>query len=130
MKKTKAQQDLKAADTGNRIDATLLKLARDLGQEIHLRPAVLEALSLNSSLDRDLGLDSLTRMELLSRIEREMRVRLPESVFSEISTLDDIKRYKATNFEDFPECFGHEDWKVTFFHNEEINQIVREQMSS
>lgn len=92
MKKTKAQQDLKAADTGNRIDATLLKLARDLGQEIHLRPAVLEALSLNSSLDRDLGLDSLTRMELLSRIEREMRVRLPESVFSEISTLDDIKR--------------------------------------
>ena len=49
---------------------------------------------------------------------------------SYLITLDDIKRYKATNFEDFPECFGHEDWKVTFFHNEEINQIVREQMSS
>jgi len=48
---------------------------------------------------------------------------------SSLITLEDIKRYKATNFEDFPECFGHEDWKVTFFHNKEITQIVREQMS-
>jgi hypothetical protein len=30
-------------------------------------------------------------------------------------------QYKATNFEDFPECFGHEDWKVTFFHNKVIS---------
>jgi len=48
---------------------------------------------------------------------------------SQLITLDDIKRYKATNFEDFPEYFSHEDWKVTFFHNEEINQILRSQMS-
>lgn len=45
-------------------------------------------------------------------------------------TLDDIKRYKATNFEDFPECFSQEDWKVTFFHNKEINQILGEQINS
>jgi hypothetical protein len=48
---------------------------------------------------------------------------------SQLITLEDIKRYKATNFEDFPEYFSHEDWKVTFFHNEEINQILRAQMS-
>ena len=48
---------------------------------------------------------------------------------SQLITLEDIKRYKATNFEGFPEYFSHEDWKVTFFHNEEINQILRAQMS-
>lgn len=48
---------------------------------------------------------------------------------SQLITLEDIKRYKATNFEDFPEYFSHEDWKVTFFHNEEINEILSAQMS-
>jgi hypothetical protein len=43
--------------------------------------------------------------------------------------MDDIKRFKATNFEDFPECFSNQDWKVTFYHNEDISNIVRSQMS-
>lgn len=47
----------------------------------------------------------------------------------QLITSEDIKRYKATNFEDFPECFGQEDWKVTFFHNKEITQIINEQIS-
>jgi hypothetical protein len=48
---------------------------------------------------------------------------------SQLICFDDIKRYKATNFEEFPECFGHEDWKVTFFHNKEITQIINQQIS-
>ena len=48
---------------------------------------------------------------------------------SQLMTLDDIKRYKATNFEDFPEFFSNEIWKVTFFHSNEINQILRQQIN-
>ena len=46
-----------------------------------------------------------------------------------LMTLDDIKRYKATNFEDFPEYFSNEIWKFTFFHSNEINQILRQQIN-
>ena len=48
---------------------------------------------------------------------------------TQLISLENIKRYKATNFEDFPECFGHEEWKVTFFHNQEISRVVREQIN-
>lgn len=48
---------------------------------------------------------------------------------SPLMTLDDIKRYKATNFEDFPEFFSNEIWKVTFFHSDEINSILRVQIN-
>ena len=92
MRNVKQQQDSGASGPDKKIDVALLNLAKELGKEIHLRPTVLESLSLKSSLDKDLGLDSLTRMELLSRIERKMGVRLPESVFAEIGTLGDLKR--------------------------------------
>lgn len=36
---------------------------------------------------------------------------------------------KAMNFENFPECFGNEDWKVTFFHNEALNEVLSQQLS-
>src|SRR4029077_2498303 len=40
------------------------------------------SLSLESSLERDLGLDSLGRVELLGRLERSFGVRLPEEVLA------------------------------------------------
>lgn len=89
---TQQAADANASAINKRIDATLLRLCRDLGREIQLRPSILNNLSLQSSIDRDLGLDSLTRMELFSRIERTMGVRLPDSVFPEIGTLEDLKR--------------------------------------
>lgn len=39
--------------------------------------------SLDSSLERDLGIDSLARAELLLRVEREFEVRLPEGLLAE-----------------------------------------------
>lgn len=33
------------------------------------------------------------------------------------------------DFEDFPECFQQNDWKVTFFHNEVISKIVHKQLN-
>ena len=36
---------------------------------------------------------------------------------------------KESNFEDFPERFHQNDWKVTFFHNRIIPQITRRQLN-
>ena len=48
--------------------------------------------ALDSRLDRDLGIDSLARMELLLRIEREFDVRLPERLVNEARTPRDLLR--------------------------------------
>ncbi|MGH8831505.1 MAG: phosphopantetheine-binding protein, partial [Polaromonas sp.] len=46
--------------------------------------------TLNSSLDRDLALDSLARMELLLRIERAFGVALPEDTLARAETVRDL----------------------------------------
>ena len=58
-----------AADTAVR----LLEVVRHLATELRPRQtgAKTEVVTLDSSLDRDLGLDSLARVELLARIEKE-----------------------------------------------------------
>lgn len=45
------------------------------------------AVSLQSHLDRDLGLDSLSKVELFHQLERAFQVSLPEQVLYEIQTL-------------------------------------------
>ncbi len=58
-----------------------------------LRPgAVSRAIHPDDSLERDLGLDSLARVELLTRIERRFGLALPEQVFSEAETPRDLIR--------------------------------------
>src|SRR5213078_1074427 len=49
-------------------------------------------LNLYSQLDRDLGLGSLERVELLTRLENAFGMRLPERVASEANTPDDLAR--------------------------------------
>ena len=44
----------------------------------------------SSSLDRDVGLDSLGRVELLARIERRLGVHLPEQIAVEAQTIGDL----------------------------------------
>ena len=46
----------------------LLELVRELGSELH--PARRISVTLDSALDRDIGLDSLGRVELILRMER------------------------------------------------------------
>jgi len=48
--------------------------------------------SLGSSLERDLGLGSLERVELLARLEREFGARLPDGVLAEAETGADLVR--------------------------------------
>lgn len=59
-----------------------------------LRPQAGAGLQANlySVLDRDLGLDSLARAELWSRIEQEFGVRLPDSLFASAETPADLLR--------------------------------------
>jgi 1-acyl-sn-glycerol-3-phosphate acyltransferase len=48
------------------------------------------AVSLNDSLERDLGVSSLERVELLLRLERELGVRLPDVAVAEAATPADL----------------------------------------
>lgn len=70
---------------------TLLKVTRSLLEEIHPgKPPI--SITLDSALDKDLGLDSLARIELLARIERHFNVTLPEKVFARAETPRDLIR--------------------------------------
>ena len=67
----------------------VLQIVRGLLEELGSQGA-LPLLSATSSLDRDLGLGSLERLELLSRLEEEFGVRLPDQVASEANTPDEL----------------------------------------
>lgn len=67
----------------------LIALASELAHELH--PARRKGhYNLQSSLDRDLGLDSLSRAELLLRIERTLGRALPENAAVTAETLGDL----------------------------------------
>ncbi len=70
--------------------ARLLKVVSDFVVEVHPERRENLQLTVKSRLDRDLGLDSLGRAELLSRLEREFQVTLPESLLSESETVADL----------------------------------------
>jgi len=72
--------------------STLLRVLADLVRELRGPSSSLLNISLSSRLDRDLGIDSLGRTELVMRIERAFRVRLPVSVMAEASTVGDLLR--------------------------------------
>ncbi|SDM55956.1 1-acyl-sn-glycerol-3-phosphate acyltransferases [Geoalkalibacter ferrihydriticus] len=66
----------------------LIKVLQDVVAELH--PAQTPKVEFDSSLDRDLGLDSMARMELLSRLEKHFSVRLEEEVVAEAETPRDL----------------------------------------
>lgn len=69
-----------------------LQVIQQLAEELH--PGVSSSLvGLDSSLDRDLGLDSLARMELLTRLEKQFVIRLPEQVLAAAETPRDLLRH-------------------------------------
>ena len=68
----------------------LLGLVGDLAEELHPRRARKAQLRLDSQLDRDLGFDSLGRVELLYRLERAFGIKLPEALLGEAETPGDL----------------------------------------
>jgi len=67
----------------------VLDVVRELLEELGSHGAVAE-LSEKSNLDRDLGLGSLERVELLTRIETAFGVRLPDTIAAEATTPQDL----------------------------------------
>ncbi len=74
----------------NNEQARLLALLRGLLSEVFPGQKVIVSVNLDSRLDRDLGLDSLARVELFSRIEGEFGCTLGETVLAEAETLGDL----------------------------------------
>ena len=67
----------------------MLEVLRTLLTELGSQGA-LPMLNLSSQLDRDLGLGSLERVELLTRLEAAFGLRLPDRVASEANTPEDL----------------------------------------
>jgi len=72
--------------------AALLMVTRELVDELHPRRLTARSVTLDSSLSRELGLDSLARIELLARIEKRFGVALPERVLADVETPRDLLR--------------------------------------
>jgi len=70
----------------------LLDLIVRFHAECHPQRHGAPTVSLDSTLDQDLGFDSLSRMELFSRVEQDFRVVFSERVFSETETPRDLLR--------------------------------------
>ena len=70
----------------------LLAVIKQLGDELQPRRMQHLSITLDSSLDRDLGFDSLARVELLVRIEQAFDVSLPEQILSTAETGRDFLR--------------------------------------
>jgi 1-acyl-sn-glycerol-3-phosphate acyltransferase len=71
-------------------EQALLALVGGLVRELHAGGAGAAGLSLASRLDRDLGIDSLGRSELILRVESAFGVRLPPATLSEADTIGDL----------------------------------------
>src|SRR2546421_9230187 len=71
----------------NRLLAVVAQVAREA------RPNVEAHVTLDSSLERDLGLDSLACVELVLRIERDFASSLPEQALASSETPRDLLRF-------------------------------------
>jgi acyl carrier protein len=70
----------------------LLLVIQELVAEVHPQRPSTEVIGLDSRFEKDLGLDSLTRVELIARVERHFELALPERSFAEVETTRDLLR--------------------------------------
>lgn len=74
----------------DRTARALLDVVRDLIGELHPRQARKLQPQLDSSLETDLRLDSLARVELIARLEQQFNVTLPAQVFANAESPRDL----------------------------------------
>ena len=70
----------------------IIGMIQGLVAELCQRRRLTRPVTLDCSLARDLGLDSLARVELVSRLERTFNITLPERVFADAETPRDLQR--------------------------------------
>jgi fatty-acyl-CoA synthase len=71
------------------VEAEVLRTASELVSELGTMPPS-SRVELDDSLDRDLGIGSLERVELLFRLEQRFAIRFPDQVMGEADTVDDL----------------------------------------
>ena len=81
-------------DTTNKTNDTVIELLQVINALVaevqpH-RPS--KAITLDTSFEKDLGLDSLTRVELISRVEKKFKLALPEQIIAEAGSARDLLR--------------------------------------
>jgi len=74
------------AEREDKIVGVIEEVVRDL----HVAPVGAIVVMPTSRLDRDLGIDSIGRTELMLRIERLLHLKLPASVLTEVETVGDL----------------------------------------
>jgi 1-acyl-sn-glycerol-3-phosphate acyltransferase len=72
----------------------VLAVLRELYTEVHRHEPPIE-ITLDSRLDRDLGFDSIARVELLLRIESALALHLPDAALESAETPNDLLRMLA-----------------------------------
>jgi len=85
-------QPFKATAQTNNTVTELLQVINDLVSEVHPQRSSTKAVTLDSSFEKDLGLDSLSRVELISRAEKQFKLALPEQTFAEAESARDLLR--------------------------------------
>ena len=83
---------VKAASSPDQTPDKLLLVIQALVAEVHPQRSSTEAIGLDSGFEKDLGLDSLTRVELIARVEDHFELALPERSYAEIETVRDLLR--------------------------------------
>ncbi len=79
------------AITPARVMEAIAALLRDL------RGSAVPPVAMDDDLERTLGIDSLTRMELMLRLERDFDIRMPESMVQAAQTPRDLMRALAAS---------------------------------
>ncbi len=72
------------------VGAAVLQITRELVVELHPKLVDPRLVRLDSDLDRDLALDSLSRAELLLRLDRRFKVQISESLIGEADCPNDL----------------------------------------
>lgn len=70
----------------------VLEVVRALYAQLHRGRGPGERLAVDSALERDLGFDSLARVELLRRLEDRLRLRVPQSALNCLDTVSAVLR--------------------------------------
>jgi acyl carrier protein len=71
-------------------EGALFALVTELVRELHTKGGAAAPVTASSRLDRDLGIDSLGRTELILRIEHAFGIRLPANTLAEADTVGDL----------------------------------------
>ena len=69
-----------------------MQVIRLLVQEVHPQQPELDHVTLDSAFEKDLGLDSLARVELIARVEKQFNLALHERAYAEAETGRDLLR--------------------------------------